>query len=542
MCGIWSIISLLKNDDLRKYLSDFWKIQNRGPDNSSLLTYPQAVVGFHRLAIMDVSFESNQPYIFQDNLKTIVFICNGEIYNFKELAHEYNINIGKSDCAIIPKLYMKLNYQDWLKLFTNKIKGEFAFVLLEFDRLKNLNNVIVGRDMIGIRPLYYHNPTKNSTKLIFSSEIKGTTSFEDKIEEYSPGTITKFSLNDFGDLDKEIIEFKYVYNINEIREKSQEYYLQRIRTAVINSVKRRLEADRPIAFLLSGGVDSSLVCAIASRLLGRKIKTYCCGFSEGLDLEYAKKVANHIDSNHTEVIFKETEALDSVKDVIKCIESYDTTTVRASMGQYLVSKYISETSDNKVILVGEGPDEVCSSYLFNYYVPNGEELHELAKDLVDKLHIYDVRRVDRCVSNFGLEARVPLLDPEVIEAYWEIPREMRHPKYKGIEKYWLRKAFDGMNLLPNEILWRKKEAFSDGVSGKSKSWFQIIQDDLINYEGRYEYKHNLPETNEQKYFRDIFLDNYPDDTIIKDYWIPRYNENGKVEKYMDPSARVLDIY
>ena len=598
MCGIWTYIKLLQNKnkiDFSKLYEDFMKLQTRGPDTSSFNIYNNNIcIGFHRLAIMDLNFHANQPYILEDlgtnNVissvsqnkalgRTIICICNGEIYNFKELDQKHNLNIlNNADCMTIPKLYIK--YTDFLKnestdiskfskLFETEIKGEFAFILLEFHNLpqKNfkidsketlspfdsleLKKIVVGRDTIGIRPLFYHPVNVNSSDLIFSSEIKALTNYNNTIEEFPPGKIMDINITNMQitvilnydyNLIYDVVE-KYVYKSNlqkELSEKDSfdnsysnelanvnslqkdlknsvdlfhefssykkpsdfsqqelneipslrkisktydiEYYLENIRTAVINSIKRRLCADRPIAFLLSGGVDSSLVAAIASKLLNKSINTYCCGFEGGIDLEYAKKVADHIKSNHTEVYFTPEEGLQSINDVIYTTETWDITTVRASVGQYLISKYIATQTEAKVVMVGEGPDEVCSSYLFNYYAPNGKELHEVAKEYVKKIHIFDGRRADRCISRWGLETRIPFLDIEFIKAYWEIPAEWRHPKFLDIEKWWLRKAFENTGILPSEVLWRKKEAFSDGISKKTKSWFEIINDYINNIE------------------------------------------------------------
>jgi asparagine synthase (glutamine-hydrolysing) len=555
MCGIWALInnsSTSAKPDISRYLADFWAIQKRGPDNSCFETFNNVWIGFHRLAIMDTTFQSNQPFIFQERNKTVVFICNGEIYNFKDLIANHQLDIKtNSDCMTIPKLYLKYDESTWLKLFDREIKGEFAFLLLEFDHLKTLTKVYAGRDQIGIRPLYYHKPTDESTTLIFSSEIKGTTTFKDEVIEFPPGFVSRFDIDPFSKITMNDYSFKWVYDVKPVM-KTEEKYLRNIRNAIINAVKRRLDADRPVAFLLSGGVDSSLVCAIANKLLKEPIKTFCCGMKGGTDLVYAKMVADHIGSNHTEVYFTAEEGLDAIEDIVNCTETWDTTTVRASTGQFMVCKYIGTKTDCKVVLVGEGPDEVCSSYLFNWYAPDGEAIDKTAKEYVDKIHYFDSRRGDRCISYWGMEGRVPLLDPEVIEAYWQLPAEYRHPKYKGIEKWWLRKAFDGMDLLPNEVLWRKKEAFSDGVSSKEKSWYAIIQDkatDIVSDEMLRDavkmFPYNTPKTKESYYFRMLFVKHFGFNrqTVLPHYWLPRYNKDGEeVREYMDPSARVLGVY
>jgi asparagine synthase (glutamine-hydrolysing) len=533
MCGIWAFLNNKK--DLNVLFKNFMNIKHRGPDYSSFQIYDNLIVGFHRLAIMDLSFSSNQPYILKENNKTIVFVCNGEIYNYQELINKYSLKIdNKSDCLTIPHLYLKMKYNEWIQMFTDEIKGEFAFLLFEFDESNKLTNLVAGRDAIGIRPLYWSKINNLTEQAVFSSEIKGCDFDDLNITEFKPGHIVSLGKQHSYDYD-----FKDIYTIKQYKqEESQDAdMLTAIKESVINSVKRRLDADQPIAFLLSGGVDSSIVASIASKLSPNKIRTFCCGMKGGSDLAYAKMVAEHIGSEHTEVIFTQEEALAVINDVIYTTETWDTTTIRASVGQYLVSKYISEHTDAKVLFVGEGPDEVCSSYLFNWYAPDSELIHPSAMDYVKNIYYYDVKRCDRCIARWGLEARVALLDPEFIKAYWKIPSHERFPKTRGIEKWWFRKAFDTRddNYLPDAVLWRKKEAFSDGVSSTEKSWFQIIQEHLME-------KYNMCE---KDYFKSKFIEFFGEKrlNIIPDYWQPRWNKNGElITSYVDPSARTLDIY
>ena len=559
MCGIWAFINFIKNKqiDYNNLFNDFMNLKHRGPDMSLFqMINNNIIVGFHRLAIMDPTFNSNQPYILEDGDRTIVFLCNGEIYNFKELIKNYNLDINtNSDCLVIPKLYIKYtkNNSDNINIFANlfshnevnSIKGEYAFILLEFDKLQNVNNIILGRDQIGIRPLYYNPLSLNTDSLICSSEIKGMQSFNLDIKEFPPGELLNIHIDNISGIKSlYTYDFKTVYNIKTISLEdkiyNEEYYLEKIRNAVINSIKRRLTADKPIAFLLSGGVDSSLIAAISSKLLNIPIKTFCCGMNKGTDLLYAKKVADHIGSIHTEVLFTKEEGLESINDVIYTTETWDTTTIRASVGQYLVSKYIRENTDCKVVLVGEGPDEVCSSYLFNYYAPSSEELDDAAKYYVKEIHKYDGRRADRCISRWGLESRIAFLDPEFIKVYWEIPAEWRHPKYKGIEKWWLRKAFDGLDILPNDVLWRKKEAFSDGVSNKEESWFEIIQNYIKTKKSNFD--NNFAPSLESAYYKEIFINYFKENriNILDHYWQPKWINSDN--EYIDPSARILNIY
>ena len=561
MCGIWALIELHKKNKTSLYYDNFIQLKHRGPDMSSFNSFGcnnNVHIGFHRLAILDQHYHANQPYILEDGNRTIVFVCNGEIYNYDELIKNHELDIKTaSDCLTIPKLYIKYTKQDilddgyhkglatFLKLFYREIKGEFAFNLFEFDKYNKLTNLVIGRDQIGVRPLYW-TPFKQDIKIIAtSSEAKGLREdIVEHIDEFEPGNIVFIGFDDFGNPSlNTTFDFKTVYQVSD---KLEVDILTLVKQSVINSVKRRLNADAPIAFLLSGGVDSSLVCGISSKILSKPIRTFCCGMEGSTDLIAARKVAEHIGSIHTEVIFTPQEGLSYIRDVIRTIESWDTTTVRASVGQYIACKNIGEKTDCKVVMVGEGPDEVCSSYLFNYYAPNGKDLDSASKEYVNETHRYDVKRADRCISRWGLEGRVAFLDPEFIETYWKIDSEKRHPKYKNMEKWWLRKAFENDNIIPNEILWRKKEAFSDGVSSKEKSWFQYIQDYINEIVSDEEFKINpLGPSKEAHYYKKVFIELFGESRsgLIKHYWQPKWDASGNVVKdYIDPSARTLKVY
>lgn len=550
MCGIWSLVNLTKKKlDRIQLFQDFCNLDHRGPDNSYFETYENVMIGFHRLAIVDDTFLSNQPFILEDSQRTVVLICNGEIYNYKEIIESQSLLPIKNDCMVLAELYMKLARRgqeyDFDRQIRYRVKGEFAFVLFEFDRLKNLKKVIACRDEIGIRPLYVN---QDMDTLLFTSELKGAASYPDSMVEFPPGMMYIYHMNELGLVRQEQLSCTTLHNVS-IR--TYISHLDLVRASVMNSVRRRLSADKPIAWLLSGGVDSSLVAALSAKMLGKSIRTFCCGMKEGTDLQFARKVAKHIGSHHTEVYFTPQEGLHAIRDVIRTIESWDTTTVRASVGQYLVSKYIGTQTDCKVVMVGEGPDEVCSSYLFNWYAPSGEALDESAKEYVKNIHYYDVKRADRCISRWGLEGRVPLLDPEFIHAYWSIPADQRMPTYKKMEKWWLREAFSGSDLLPDEVLWRKKEAFSDGVSGE-QSWFQIIQEwveDKVSAEEMEKaaetYPYCTPTTKEAYFYRKVFCEEIGAhrQQVIPGYWQPKWLADGKdITGYIDPSARVLPVY
>ena len=551
MCGIWALIQASKDIDASRWYSVFQQLSHRGPDYSSFEAYSNVLVGFHRLAIIDDTFSSNQPFIVENDTRTVVFLCNGEIYNYRELIELFHLPPVKNDCRVLLELYMKLLKAGQVDEFSSRlqyhVKGEYAFVLLEFDRLKNLQSVVAGRDEIGVRPLYV---SAVPEMLLFTSELKGAVGYDGNMVEFPPGMTRTYHFNELGLKNIEVASHSRVYDTKS--ETHEEVgHIERVRAAVMNSVRRRLCADKPIAWLLSGGVDSSLVAALSAKMLDKPIRTFCCGMREGTDLQYARKVAQHIGSNHTEVYFTPEEGLEAIHDVIRTVESWDTTTVRASVGQYIVSSHIGSSTDCKVVMVGEGPDEVCSSYLFNWYAPNGAALDMAAKEYVKNIHYYDVKRADRCIARWGLEGRVPLLDPEFIRAYWAIPGEQRMPTYKGMEKWWLREAFSGTDLLPDEVLWRKKEAFSDGVSGE-KSWFQMIQEwveDKVTAEemaaAATTFPYCTPQTKEAYYYRKVFCEIFgaSRQTVIPGYWQPKWSASGQeVTGYIDPSARVLGVY
>ena len=293
---------------------------------------------------------------------------------------------------------------------------------------------------------------------------------------------------------------------------------------------------------------------------------------EGSDLGYARLVADHIGSEHHEVFFTPQEGIDAIPDVIRTVETWDTTTIRASVGQYMVCRWIAQNTDAKVVMVGEGPDEVCSSYLFNEFAPSAAALHDTALEYVDRVHLFDGRRVDRCVSRWGLEARVPLLDPEFIAAYWEIPAAERMPVARGIEKWWLRAAFQGhpashgileknidegsresresssSRLLPEAVRMRKKSAFSDSMTSE-KSWGAILTEwaegivtDAEMAAAATTYPYCTPATKEAYLYRRIFCEviGANQQEILPGYWQPKWNARGElVQGYTDPSALTL---
>ena len=303
-------------------------------------------------------------------------------------------------------------------------------------------------------------------------------------------------------------------------------------------------SERPVGCLLSGGLDSSLITALVAKHFKKEdLCTFSIGFEGSEDLKYAKIVADHLNTRHFEYIVTEQMMIQSIEDVIRDIETYDITTIRASTPMYLLSKYIKNNTDITVLFSGEGSDEASGSYMYFHNAPDSNSFNKETVRLLKDLQYFDVLRSDKSTASNGLEVRVPFLDKEFLQYYMQIDPDLKIPNGK-IEKYLLRKAFDN-GLLPDEILWRSKEAFSDGVSSKKKSWFEILQCHINNIitdeefeESASKYKHNPPKLKEALYYRRIFDKHFSNrDSIIPYYWLPKWN--GEIN---DPSARILNSY
>jgi asparagine synthase (glutamine-hydrolysing) len=306
-----------------------------------------------------------------------------------------------------------------------------------------------------------------------------------------------------------------------------------------------MQSERPLGALLSGGLDSSLVAGIAAKLLSeenKRLTTFSIGMdAESPDIKYARKVADHINSIHHEIIIPVEIWIENLKNVIRQIETYDITTIRASTGQYLLAKWISENTDIKVLLNGDGADELESGYLYFYNAPGATGAHNENLRLLENIHYYDVLRVDRGISAWGLEARVPFLSKDFVDLYLSIDKNLRHPlKGEGsrIEKYLIRNAFTDEDLIPSGVLWRKKEAFSDGVSHVKKSWFEYIKEYIEAQVSDEEFaKHIIDFPSKEAYwYKKIYSSYYPVSNNFLRYWMPKWSNETK-----DPSARVLKI-
>ena len=539
MCGIFGLIG---KNTLPKSLigSKFINGENRGPE-SSILKFLKSknknidiILGFHRLAINGfLNPTSEQPIV----KKNCVLICNGEIYNWSRLSKECDtICDTGSDCEIIIHLYKKYGPKQTLQM----LDGVFAFILYD----KENDSIFIARDSLGVRPMFiWESKDINDNTFSIASEIKmshGLLPFSPK--PFTPGHYIFTSLNTF-DLTMNRFYDNNSFENNTIN--SEELCLELIKDTLQDAVRKRVDnTDREIACLLSGGLDSSLVTALVVKEYvmrnginsSKDVHTWSIGMEGSEDLNYARMVANHLKTTHHEIKLSEKDFIDAIQKVIYTIETNDTTTIRASVGNYLICKYIRQYSNAKVIFNGDGSDEVTGGYLYFHCAPDSTAFDQECRRLLNDIHLFDVLRSDRTISCHGLEARTPFLDRNFVQSYLSIPRRFRyHSGNKQCEKYLLRKAFSIDNLLPHDVLWRTKEAFSDGVSKKTRSWYEIIQD----YASKL-YNLNDKKKAEQIYYDKIFTDYYGDLTnnknIIPYKWMPKFIEAE------DSSARTLKIY
>jgi asparagine synthase (glutamine-hydrolysing) len=500
MCGIFAFLSK------RKLAIDSSYLSTRGPNSSTTITIPSGVFSFYRLSINDTTMNGNQPMVSGN----ILMMCNGEIYNHLELEKEFDLRCNsRSDCEVIIRLYEKIGFEEMVK----KLYGVFAIILVDGD------TTYLARDRIGVRPLYYG---WNEGELMIASVPNVLVKYCTGVTHFPPGLTAVCKNNVITPLTRHVLC---------IREPTLSEPLVTLRDTLIDAVKIRLMSDRPMGCLLSGGLDSSIITAILVKFLGgENVRTYSIGMEGSTDLYYARKVAEALRTKHTEILFTPEEGFAVIPKVIETLASYDITTIRASVGMYLVSKYISENTDDKVIFSGEGSDELLEGYLYFHNAPTSEEGRDEALRLVQNLHMYDVLRADRCISVNGLEPRVPFLDKKFVDATLALSAEDKSPR-NGFEKYVLRKAFEG--YLPEEILWRRKEGFSDGVSSVKKSWYHYIQEmvePLIE---------GLPKgfpSKEAMYYKTVFNNIFPSYNLDIKYWMPKWTNST------DPSGRLIKAY
>ena len=519
MCGIFAAIGST-NESLE---SSSLAIKHRGPDHTSFIKVtPTVTLGFHRLAINDLSEAGNQP-LSHPSYPNSWLICNGEIYNHRALAAKYGLRPRSgSDCEVILLLYHKIGIKATLK----ELDGYFAFVLVDG------SEVYVARDPIGVRSLYIGS---KQDEIYIGSELKSIHSLCDTVSLFPPSQFWKYS-------DRTYTTYVDLCN-RAIIQDPYETALKTVRVLLENAVEKRVDnTERPIGCLLSGGLDSSIICALVQKYsllrTGKPIHTFSIGMAGSTDVKFAKKVAEHLQTIHHEVIVTKEKMIQTIPEVVRTIESYDTTTVRASTPMWLLSEYISKNTDIRVVFSGEGSDELSGSYLYFYRAPSDEEFYQETLRLTRDLHYFDVLRCDKSISRHGLEARVPFLDKEFLHYYLHLLPEHKRPTKEQCEKKLLREAFQ--DLLPQDVVWRTKEAFSDGVSSKEESWYQMIQryvESTVTLPD-VEYIHNPPVLKETQWYRYLFQQYYPGrSTILPYYWLPKWT--GDVQ---DPSARVLSVY
>jgi len=505
-----------------EFMEGFFKTKTRGPDMTRIVDTPAGRLGFHRLAIMDTNESGMQPFALGGNY----VVCNGEIYGFrnlkKALSSEYVFK-SESDCEILLPLYEKYGCEMFAML-----DAEYALIIYDCKK----NSFVAARDPIGIRPLYY-GKSKNGG-MIFASEPKNLVGLCGEIKPFPPGHYYA---------DGKFVCYCDISERKPCVTDDLETVCTNIRHQLSMGVAKRLDADVPVGFLLSGGLDSSLVCAIATKLLNRPIRTFAIGMeTDAIDLKYAKQVADYIHSEHQEIIIGRDDVISSLETVISVLGTYDITTIRASMGMYLICKAIHEQTDIRVLLTGEISDEIFG-YKYTDFAPNAEAFQLEAEKRLRELHMYDVLRADRCISANSLEARVPFGDLDFVKYVMSVPGEMKMNSY-NMGKYLLRHAFEG-DYLPENILWRAKAAFSDAVGHSLvddlKEYAESIYSDADFAAKCAKYEFARPFTKESLLYRDLFEKYYPGQAaMVDDFWMP--NKSWEGCNVNDPSARVLSNY
>ena len=496
--------------------------RSRGPDDTRIVDTGKGLLGFHRLAIMGLHPEGMQPF----ELHGSYLVCNGEIYGFDKFKAELSKThhfISESDCEVLLPLYEKYGVDMFAML-----DAEYALILFD----AKSGGFVAARDPIGIRPLYYG--YDKAGVILFASEPKSLVGLTDKIMPFPPGHYYK---------DGQFVCYRDIAHVNAVCHDDLETVCSKIHDKLVAGVEKRLVADAKVGFLLSGGLDSSLVCAIAQKKSAVPIRTFAIGMSEdAIDLKYAKQVADYIGSDHTEVIMTRQLVLDSLEDVIHLLGTFDITTIRASMGMYLLCKWIHENTDIRVLLTGEISDELFG-YKYTDFAPSAEEFQKEAEKRIRELHMYDVLRADRCISVNSLEARVPFGDLDFVQYVMSVDPAKKMNVY-GKGKYLLRHAFEG-DYLPHDILYREKAAFSDAVGHSMVDHLKAYAESYYTDEEfetlRQKYTHAQPFTKESLLYREIFEKYYPGQAeMVVDFWMP--NKSWEGCNVNDPSARVLANY
>ena len=521
MCSIMGYLG--KKLTREKFCEGFSKTVSRGPDMSKIIKTDSGFLGFHRLAIMGLDSSGMQPF----SLDGLFLVCNGEIYGYEKLKNElktkgYSFSSG-SDCEILLPLY-KEHKTDMFAM----LDAEFALIIYD----EKNKQIIAARDPIGIRPLFYGYDDEGG--IMFASEAKNLIGLTDRVIPFPHG---HYYCNG------EFICYNDISHQHTVCHDDMETACKNIREKLICGIRKRLIADAPVGFLLSGGLDSSLVCAISARLSETPIKTFAIGMStDAIDLKYAREVADYIGSDHTEVIIDAEDVISALPEVVSVLGTYDITTIRASIGMYLVCKYIHEHTELRVLLTGEISDELFG-YKYTDFAPSPIEFQKEAEKRISELYMYDVLRADRCISVNSLEARVPFGDLDFVKYVMSLDPALKMNVY-GKGKYLLRHAFEG-DLLPYDILMREKAAFSDAVGHSMVDYLKKYANDIYSdsdfSEKSAKYTYAKPFTKESLLYRELFEKYYPGQAeMIADFWMP--NKKWKGCDVNDPSARVLSNY
>ena len=513
MCGIVCALDLKQDSDfLRSQVLEMSKkVRHRGPDWSGIYGAKNALLAHERLAIVDPA-SGNQPIFSED--RNLILAANGEIYNHRALKENLSIDYNfqtNSDCEIILALYKEKGVD-----FLDDLNGIFGFVLYD----ETNDQYLVARDHMGIIPLYM-GWDKFGTFYI-ASELKALEGVCNKIEIFPPGHFL------FSGGSKPVRWYKRDW-MNYEAVSNNKTDLKLLQDALEDAVHRQLMSDVPYGVLLSGGLDSSITSALAKKYSKNRIESddqkaawypqlhsFAVGLIGSPDLKAAKLVADHIGSIHHEVTFTIQEGLDAIKDVIFHLETYDVTTVRASTPMYLLARVI-KSMGIKMVLSGEGADEIFGGYLYFHKAPNAEEFHKETVRKLEKLYQYDCLRANKSLAAWGIEGRVPFLDKEFIDVAMRInPKDKMIDKNK-MEKWVLRKSFE--SYLPPSVAWRQKEQFSDGVGydwiDSLKELVDIKVSDEMFSNAKFTFPFQTPMSKEEYFYRSIFEEHFPSETAAK---------------------------
>lgn len=510
MCGIVCAFDLKQNSEIirSRVLEMSKKIRHRGPDWSGIFSNEKAILAHERLAIVDPA-SGKQPLFNKE--KTLALAANGEIYNHREIRKQFENKYEfqtQSDCEVILALYKEKGVD-----FLDEMNGIFGFALYDVEK----NEYLIARDHVGIIPLYIGWDIFGT--FYVASELKALEGYCAKIELFPPGYYLSSK-------NGELVKWYHREWSDYEQLKTNQTNIQELRIALEAAVKRQLMSDVPYGVLLSGGLDSSITSAIAKKYANMRIESdskteawypqlhsFAVGLEGSPDLAAAKKVADHLGTIHHEVKFTIQEGLDAIRDVIYNIETYDVTTIRASTPMYLMARVI-KSMGIKMVLSGEGSDELFGGYLYFHKAPNSKEFHEETVRKLSKLHMYDCLRANKSLAAWGIEGRVPFLDKEFMDVAMRINPQDKMINSERMEKWVLRKAFEDM--LPESIVWRQKEQFSDGVG---YSWIDTLKE-IVSKEvsdeqlehAKFRFPIQTPLTKEEYYYRTIFTEHFPSDT------------------------------